>query len=224
MLESCHLLVADDHPLVRQALTQAIRNELPTARFSESATLDETIAILEADSDIDLLLLDLNMPGMQGFSGLFYIRSAYPQVAVVMISANETPAVVRHAIDYGAAGFIPKSAPIDTIRGAVRALLRGEQWVPDPKLINGPSGNANLAAQLNSLTRQQLRVLMLLTEGKLNKQIAYELAITEATVKAHVSAILQKLDVSSRTQAVILAQQLRPDNTLPVTGSKAGAA
>lgn len=212
MTERFHLLIADDHPLVRQALTQAIHSELPDARFSEASTLDETLAILDTGSgDIDLLLLDLNMPGMQGFSGLFYIRAAYPHVAVVMISANESESVVRHAIDYGAAGFIPKSAPIDTIRGAVRALLRGERWVPDPSTIDEPGGDARLAKQINSLTRQQLRVLMLLTEGKLNKQIAYELDITEATVKAHVSAILQKLDVSSRTQAVILAQRLKPD-------------
>jgi DNA-binding NarL/FixJ family response regulator len=212
MTEQHHLLIADDHPLVRQALTQAIFSELPDARFSEASTLDETIAILDADNDIDLLLLDLNMPGMQGFSGLFYIRAAYPQVAVVMISATESASVVRRAVDYGAAGFIPKSASIDTIRTAVRALLRGECWVPDPETIAAPGGDARLAAQISSLTRQQLRVLMLLTEGKLNKQIAFDLNITEATVKAHVSAILQKLDVSSRTQAVILAQQLRPDD------------
>jgi DNA-binding NarL/FixJ family response regulator len=212
MSESHHLLIADDHPLVRQALEQAIRSELPGTRFSEAASLDETLVILDRGEEVDLLLLDLNMPGMQGFSGLFYIRSAYPHVAVVMISANESESVVRHAVDYGAAGFIPKSAPIDTIRTAIRALLRGERWVPDPSTMDAPGGDPRLAAQLNSLTRQQLRVLMLLTEGKLNKQIAYELDITEATVKAHVSAILQKLDVSSRTQAVILAQRLRPDD------------
>lgn len=212
MTDHHKLLIADDHPLVRHALSQAIVSELPGVQISEAASLGETLAILDKDDDIDLLLLDLNMPGMQGFSGLFYIRSSYPQIAVVMISANEAPTVVRHAIDYGAAGFIPKSASIDTIRGAIHALLRGEQWVPDPSSLSGPGGDTNLAAQLNSLTRQQLRVLMLLTEGKLNKQIAYELDITEATVKAHVSAILQKLDVSSRTQAVILAQRLKPED------------
>lgn len=213
MSEQHQILIADDHPLVRQALSQAIESELHEASFREASTLDETLAILDTDADdVDLLLLDLNMPGMQGFSGLFYIRSAYPQVPVVMISANESPAVIRHAIDYGAAGFIPKSAPINTIREAIRALLRGEQWAPEFDSPNAPAGDANLATQINSLTRQQLRVLMLLTEGKLNKQIAYDLDITEATVKAHVSAILQKLDVSSRTQAVIRAQQLRPDD------------
>lgn len=212
MTECQHLVIADDHPLVRQALTQAIQSEWPETRFSEAASLDETLAILDAEDDVDLLLLDLNMPGMQGFSGLFYVRATYPHIAVVMISANESEDVVRRSIDYGAAGFIPKSASLDTIREAVRALVRGERWVPDPASIDGPGGDGMLATKLNSLTRQQLRVLMLLTEGKLNKQIAYELAITEATVKAHVSAILQKLDVSSRTQAVILAQKLRPDD------------
>lgn len=216
-----HLLIADDHPLVRQALSQAIASELTDVSFSEAATLDETLAILDSNTDTDLLLLDLNMPGMQGFSGLFYIRSAYPHVAVVMISASETLAVVRQAIDYGAAGFIPKSASIETIRDAVNALLRGEQWVPDAEALNGPGGDVSLAAQLNSLTRQQLRVLMLLTEGKLNKQIAFELDITEATVKAHVSAILQKLDVSSRTQAVILAQRLKPDDPADLSAENA---
>ena len=215
MSERHHLLIADDHPLVRQALVQAIQSELSAARFSEAASLEETLALLDADSEVDLLLLDLNMPGMQGFSGLFYLRSAYPHIAIVMISATEDETAIRRAMDYGAAGFIPKSAPIDTIRAAIRALLRGERWVPDPSTLDGKpgrlGGDARLAAQLNSLTRQQLRVLMLLTEGKLNKQIAYELSITEATVKAHVSAILQKLDVSSRTQAVILAQRLKPD-------------
>jgi DNA-binding NarL/FixJ family response regulator len=215
MTESHHLLVADDHPLVRQALTQSIRSEWPDTRISEAASLDETLAILDAEDDIDLLLLDLHMPGMQGFSGLFYVRATYPHIAVVMISANESEAVVRSCIDYGAAGFIPKSAPLEKIREAIKALLRGERWTPDPATLDVPGGDAQLAAKLNSLTRQQLRVLMLLTEGKLNKQIAYELDITEATVKAHVSAILQKLDVSSRTQAVILAQRLRPDD-IPV--------
>ena len=211
--EAYHLLISDDHPLVRQALGQAISGELPDARFSEASTLDETLAILDSDGDIDLLLLDLNMPGMQGFSGLFCIREAYPQVAVVIISATESTAVVRRSIEYGAAGFIPKSSSMDTIRAAVRALLRGDRWVPDPSEIGSTTGaSTGLAAQIGSLTRQQLRVLMLLTEGKLNKQIAFDLNITEATVKAHVSAILQKLDVSSRTQAVILVQQLRPDD------------
>ena len=224
MQERHHFLIADDHPLVRQALSQAIVSELPGARFSEAATLDETLAILDTVDDIDLLLLDLNMPGMQGFSGLFYIRSAYPKVAIVMISASETATVMRQAIDYGAAGFIPKSASLKTIRHAIRALLRGEQWVPDPDVLDSPGGDPGLAAQLNSLTRQQLRVLMLLTEGKLNKQIAFDLDITEATVKAHVSAILQKLDVSSRTQAVILAQRLKPSDPAEISTGKGDSA
>lgn len=219
MTQRHQILIADDHPLVRQALSQAIRSEWSETRFLEASSLDETLAILDSEDDIDLLLLDLNMPGMQGFSGLFYVRATYPHIAVVMISATESEDVVRRSVDYGAAGFIPKSASLDTIREAVAALLRGERWVPDPDTLDGPGGDARLAAKLNSLTRQQLRVLMLLTEGKLNKQIAYELDITEATVKAHVSAILQKLDVSSRTQAVILAQQLKPDDAAePVDG------
>ena len=150
------------------------------------------------------------MPGVRGFSGLLYLRSEHPSVPVVVVSGNEDRAVIRHCLEFGAAGFIPKSASLDTMRQAIRQVLDGGQWTPpDFDASAQPNREASaMAKRLSTLTPQQVRVLMMLSQGLLNKQIAYELSVSEATVKAHVSAILQKLDVDSRTQAVILATKI----------------
>jgi DNA-binding NarL/FixJ family response regulator len=158
---------------------------------------------------LDLILLDLNVPGVQGFSGLLYLRAQYPHIPVVIVSATEDPGTVRRSLDLGASGFIPKSQPVDQIRAALRRIMNGEVWFPEDVDASGVEEETRvLAARLARLTPQQMRVLMMLSEGLLNKQIAYNLNVSEATVKAHVSAILQKLDVDSRTQAVIAINRL----------------
>ena len=150
------------------------------------------------------------MPGVRGFSGLMYLRAQHPGVPVVVVSANEDRGVMRRCIDFGASGFIPKTTAIDSMRVAIRAILAGDTWTPPDVVLDGPvdKETADIVRRLSSLTPQQVRVLMMLSEGLLNKQIAYELSVSEATVKAHVSAILQKLGVESRTQAVIAAAKI----------------
>jgi len=218
--ENAIIVIADDHPLVRDALRQAIARDMPDAVFLDAASLAEAESAIRENSAPDLVLLDLHMPGMRGFTGLAYLRSQFPAVPVAMISASTEPHIMRQAVDYGASGFIPKSAPMDEIRNAVHAILDGNMWLPDLKgdLPDTDAKDAALAGRLAALTPQQLRVLGMLSDGKLNKQIAYDLDISEATVKSHVSAILQKLDVNSRTQAVILAGRLNvedPSRELP---------
>ena len=204
------ILVADDHPLVRGALREAVLGQLPDAKVLEAGAFDEVSKALNDNGDLDLILLDLNMPGTQGFSGLMYLRAQYPGTPVMIVSGNEERATLRHAIDFGASGFIPKSVDVDTMRKAIQTVLDGGAWTPADVDLNHPvdQETSDIVRRLGSLTPQQVRVLMMLSEGLLNKQIAYELSVSEATVKAHVSAILQKLGVESRTQAVIAASKI----------------
>ncbi|WAH60195.1 response regulator transcription factor [Pseudomonas silvicola] len=205
------ILIADDHPLFRGALRQAVTLGLGTdTRLVEVATIAELEAQLAAKADWDLVLLDLNMPGAYGFSGLVLLRGQYPQVPVVMVSAQEEASVVVRAREFGASGFIPKSSPLEVIQQAVRNVLEGEVWWP-PQAFEAVSVSAEAKAAsegLASLTPQQFRVLTMVCEGLLNKQIAYELSVSEATIKAHVTAIFRKLNVRTRTQAALLLQQL----------------
>lgn len=204
------VVIADDHPLVRGALREAVATALPGAEIREAGDLASLGVALARDTAVDLVLLDLAMPGVSGFSGLLYLRSQHPEVPVVVVSATEDRVVMRRCIEVGAAGFIPKSTEIETMREAIRLVLGGDIWTPgdlDPVLPADPSV-ADMMRRLASLTPQQLRVLMMLSQGRLNKQIAFELKVSEATVKAHVSAILQKLGVDSRTQAVIAVSRI----------------
>ncbi|MDV6320531.1 response regulator transcription factor [Chromohalobacter sp. HP20-39] len=204
-------IVADDHPLFRAALNQALRQVAPQAEIVEADTMEATTDMVMRHPDADLILLDLHMPGAHGFSGLIQLRGQSPEVPVVVISGSEEPPVVRRAIDYGASGFIPKSSSLDVIAEAIREVLEGEVWLPEAMAdVLGESNEdeARFAEAIASLTPQQFRVLNMLNEGLLNKQIAYELNVSEATIKAHVTAILRKLGVHSRTQAVIAAQKL----------------
>jgi DNA-binding NarL/FixJ family response regulator len=208
--QSYHLLIADDHPLFRGALREAVTGLFSRVDVSEAGTFEEITALLERASDVDLILLDLSMPGIRGFSGLMYLRAQYPSLPVVVVSANDDPAVIRRCMEFGASGFIPKTLGVEALRQAVARVLQGEVWTPpDVDLARqSDAETAALIARLSTLTPQQVRVLMMLSGGLLNKQIAYELGVSEATVKAHVSAILQKLGVESRTQAVIAAGKI----------------
>ncbi|MFK7792164.1 MAG: response regulator [Devosiaceae bacterium] len=215
MANAHHFIIADDHPLFRDALKTIVGSRFENARISEAGDIDAVTAQLQSDADVDLVLLDLNMPGVRGFSGLMYLRAQYPGVPVCIVSATEDQAIIRRALDFGAAGFMPKSLGVDDITAGIEAILDGDIWTPaDLDLANAPDDDeaAALAKRLSSLTPQQVRVLMMLSQGLLNKQIAYELGVSEATVKAHVSAILQKLNVESRTQAVIAASRIEMGN------------
>ena len=209
-LESYRLLIADDHPLFRGALREAVGGLLERVDVAEAGTFDELVELLERGGEVDLVLLDLTMPGARGFSGLMYMRAQYPGVPVIVVSANDDPAAIRRCMEFGASGFIPKTLGIEAMRAAISRILGGGVWTPpDVDLSTGSdAGAAQLMARMATLTPQQVRVLMMLSEGLLNKQIAYQLSVSEATVKAHVSAILQKLGVESRTQAVIAAAKI----------------
>jgi DNA-binding NarL/FixJ family response regulator len=207
--ESTRLVIADDHPLFRGALREAVSGLFEKPDIAEAGSFEDVTRQLERGAEIDLILLDLSMPGVRGFSGLMYLRAQYPSVPIVVVSANDDPAVIRRCMDFGASGFIPKTLGVEAMRAAIARVLEGGLWTP-PDIELGPSDEptAGMIARLALLTPQQVRVLMMLSEGLLNKQIAYELGVSEATIKAHVSAILQKLGVESRTQAVIAAARI----------------
>src|SRR5690606_36975752 len=207
------LLIADDHPLFRAALRGAAADAAADVVTCEAESLDGVLALLETHDDIDLVLLDLHMPGNHGLAGLAAIRAQFPAVAVVLVSANEDPAIIRRALDHGAAGYIPKSASLDELREAIRTVLACEHWLP-PALrgavtrTQSSPADADLAARLASLTAQQFRVLTLVAQGLLNKQIADRLDIQERTVKAHLSVIFEKLGARNRTQAGVILREL----------------
>jgi DNA-binding NarL/FixJ family response regulator len=202
------IIIVDDHPLFRAALRQTLSSGDATAAVEEAGDLDGLTAALEANRDCDLVLLDLNMPGVRGFSGLLLLRAQYSDVPVMIISAVDDASVVRRAFELGASGYLHKSVGPTEIRRAIETVLRGEVFVPAGVDLSAGEEESDLLRRLATLTPQQIRVLMMLSDGLMNKQIAYELSISEATVKAHVSAILQKLDVDSRTQAVIAAAKI----------------
>ena len=207
------LLIADDHPLFRAALRGAAADAVAGMVMHEADSLEGVLATLEREPDIDLVLLDLHMPGNHGLAGLAAVRAQFPHVAVVVVSANDDPRVVRRALDHGAAGYLPKSSGLDELREAIRAVLGCEQWLP-PVLraavarTQTSSADADLAARLASLSPQQFRVLSLVAQGLLNKQIADRLDVQERTVKAHLSAIFERLGVRNRTQASVVLREL----------------
>jgi DNA-binding NarL/FixJ family response regulator len=187
-----------------------VASVVTSAKIDEAGSFEELTALLDQDSDVDLVLLDLTMPGISGFSGLIYLRAQFPAIPVVIVSASDDGGTIRQSLDFGASGFIPKRFGVETLRDAITKVLDGDVWVPpDTDLSSATDPElARLRDRLVTLTPQQVRVLMMLSEGLLNKQIAYELGVSEATIKAHVSAILQKLGVESRTQAVIAAAKI----------------
>lgn len=213
------LLIADDHPLFRAALAQAVRSLLPELQVREADSLEAARRQLLAHPDVELLLLDLHMPGSQGLVGLAALRGEFPQVPVLMVSAQDDPAVIRRALAYGANGYVPKSLDLAGIRSALDTVLAGGTWLPPA--LRGPveadpvdPQDRDVASRLARLTPQQVRVLQLLAQGRLNKQIADSLGIQERTVKAHVSAIFERLGVRNRTQAGVLLSSLElPDPT-----------
>ena len=205
------ILIADDHPLFRDALKRALAQAVPDALLFDADSVAALQVLVEAHADAELLLLDLHMPGATGFSTLAYLRGQHPGLPVVVVSAQEDPGVIRRAIAHGASGYIPKSASVDTIVTAVRRILDGEVWLPP--YLSGNAGaldadEASVASRIAELTPQQFRVLGMIASGLLNKQIAFELNVSEATIKAHMTAIMRKLHVSNRTQVALVANHL----------------
>ena len=210
-LQADTVIVADDHPLFRTAIKEALQASQGDTTFLEANSFETLQELVAVNQNVDLVLLDLHMPGVSGFAGLVFLCKRYPSVPVVIISANEDPLVIQRALDHGAAGFIPKSSDIKTITRAINEILMGEIWAPVSKQANLPGNNVSelaMAERMARLTPQQFKVLMMVSQGLLNKQIAYDMDISEATDKAHVTAIMNKLGVSNRTQAVLAASKL----------------
>lgn len=215
------LLIADDHPLFREALRNLVARSFPQTNIHEADSLQRLYTLVDTHADADLLLLDLDMPGAQGFSALLHVQGLQPQLPVVIISAHEDPALMQRAVALGAMGFIPKSVDARTLDIALHQVLEGNPWLPpqvQAQAANAVDTQEQSAAQaVRELTPQQFRVLQMLGAGQLNKQIAYELGISEATVKAHMTAIMRKLGVSNRTQAVLAASKLGLGLGLPAS-------
>ncbi len=203
------ILLADDHPLFRLALAQAVRGACADAELDEAGSLDEALRALAAEPDTDLVLLDLHMPGSHGLLGLALLRGEYPATAVAMISAHDDPRTIRRALAHGACGFISKSCSPAELAAALRTILANGEYLP-PALCQaaGDTDERQLAGRLARLSPQQMRVLSLVADGLLNKQIADRLGVQERTVKAHLSAIFERLEVRNRTQAGVLLRSL----------------
>ncbi|WP_087026851.1 response regulator transcription factor [Thaumasiovibrio subtropicus] len=216
MDSSYTIVIADDHPLFRNALFQSVHMAISGANLLEADSLDSLLVLLEKESDVDLLLLDLKMPGANGMSGLIQLRQQYPDLPIVVVSASEEAAIVKQVHRHGAFGFIPKSSDMRALISALNQILEGEPFYPDDidDWEDAPQSEAEaLEEKIATLTPQQNKVLRMLNDGLLNKQIAYELNVSEATIKAHMTAIFRKLGVKNRTQAVILLQQMSLDSS-----------
>lgn len=208
-------IIADDHPLFRSALKQALATTLGSDVL-EAENFTELQTVLEQERQVELLFLDLNMPGNRGLTGLTAVRNQFPDVLILIVSANESIDVIRRAMAFGASAYVPKSAPLPMLMNAVDAVLSGDSWLPEhlKDELNRPANAASqdFASKLEQLTPQQFKVLTCIADGLLNKQIAYELDVQETTIKQHVSAILRKLGVINRTQAgVIFHDMLKAD-------------
>lgn len=211
-MQKSQVVIADDHPLFRTALKQAVLECISSVEILEADNFSDLLTILEKNPALEIVFLDLHMPGNDGFSGLTQLRNHFPDLVVIMVSSDDHPEIMQKAINFGAAAFIPKSANLNTIGQAIDCVLSGDIWLPEHAAIDtNPQANSEhqkLAKQLAQLTPQQYIVLARIADGQLNKQIAYDLDIKETTVKKHVSAILVKLEVYNRTQAGLVYQQL----------------
>ncbi len=200
-------LIVDDHPLFREALSSALKVVDPEADVYEATSIEGALDVLDAHDNFELALLDLTLPGTTGFSGLIRLRTSHPKLPILVVSGHEEPAVVREALTLGIAGYVPKSTSKKRLAEAIAKALAGDVYEPElPRSApfeSRPSDESRILQRLRDLTPQQLAVLELVREGRQNKVIAHELKLAETTVKAHVSEVLRKLGVTSRTQAVI---------------------
>lgn len=201
-------LVVDDHPLFCKALTMTLRAMVGLAEVRTAPTLSDTLDVLEGWAP-DVILLDLNLPDVQGFDGLMRLVQAAPDTPIMIVSSMSEARFITLALQAGAQGFVPKHSEPDIIKEALDTLASGNIWTPPDYTppVQADAGANDTLARLSELTLQQARILRLVCDGKLNKQIAHELSIAETTVKAHMTAIMRKLQVQSRTQAVLAAQE-----------------
>jgi len=215
-MSTAKVIIADDHPLFRAALKQAVVEIFSATEILETDNFDSLLAVVEQTPSLEIVFLDLHMPGNNGFTGLSQLRNHYPDLVVIMVSSDDDAEIMNKAIDLGAAAFIPKSSDLLTITSAINCVLEGEEWLPENTHLSADKAQENnyqkLAKQLSQLTPQQYIVLTFIADGQLNKQIAYDLDIKETTVKKHVSAILAKLEVNNRTLAGLAYQQLHLTN------------
>ncbi|GGI82581.1 response regulator transcription factor [Shewanella gelidii] len=207
------IIIADDHPLFRQALMTVLATKFAGVELFQANSVAELDQLLDTLDNVDLLLLDLNIPKAHGFNTLINIRNCYPQMGVIVVSGQEDPETICRSINYGAAGFVPKSTPVEEMMTAIATVLNGEQWLPEGVDGVNPVAENSMESKIISLSPRQHRILMMFADGMLNKQIAHELGLSEATIKAHASAIFLKLGVHTRTQAVIAMNQLQLENT-----------
>jgi DNA-binding NarL/FixJ family response regulator len=205
MHQAADIIIADDHPLFRTALKSILLTHIPNATITEVGDLVSLQTCVESNNKADLILLDLHMPGAEGFSSIIFINAHYPHIPIIIISAHEESDIIRRAIDHGASGFLPKSSSAEDIYQAIDEVLKGGIWIPEH--VSPQQGIAddelNAADAIASLTPKQFRVGSMVSQGLLNKQIAFELHVTEATIKAHMTEIFRKLGVHSRTQVVM---------------------
>lgn len=209
------IIVADDHPLFREAMKQVLPQVINECEVIEAENFYDLKSALDASSDIDLVLMDLHMPGNKGFAGLALVKAEHPAIAVVMVSASDTPQIIHRSFKFGASAYIPKSSSFEVIKAAITKVIEGEIWMPEElksEVELAKSPDDDFAEKIASLTPQQFKVLSMIADGKLNKQIAYDLNIQETTIKHHVSAILRKLNVINRTGAGIMFNQLQVDD------------
>lgn len=215
MTEFSQVLIIDDHPLFREALATAVSLTYPDVGSREVSTIEDALEVLDTKGEIDIALLDLNIPGVHGFDGLLRLRTLHPRLPILVVSGLENEQIIDEAIAYGAAGFLPKSLGREVLATAIATILDGNVYRPsqfnDDHSAQASDEKGRIIERLLSLTPQQLRVLFMLREGLLNKQIAHELDVGATTVKKHVSEILRKLAVYSRTQAVIEVSKLDED-------------
>lgn len=205
------ILLADDHPMYRDALRSALTLNLGDLNLLEASDLIETVKMLQ-ENEIDLLLFDLHMPGSTDLFGLIHIRKLFPEIPVAVVSGIENVGIVSKVINTGALGFIPKTTQAIKVAEAVVSILEGEVWVPEKMpsdVTDFDETFVKLAESVSNLTPAQYKVLCFMRDGLLNKQIAYELDIAVATVKAHVTGVFKKLGINNRTQAVLIASQLQ---------------
>lgn len=209
MIHPEKIIIADDHPLFRQALLGTLKSKFVDTDWFEAQTIPELEQQLSSHNNSDLLLLDLNIPGAHGFNTLIHVRNHFPQIPVVIVSAHEDQETISKSMEFGAAGFIPKSTPVELIYTAIQQVLCGNVWVPETfQAVKSEEGSNDISDRVASLTQQQYKILLMFAQGLLNKQIAYDLNVSEATIKAHATAIFRKLNVRNRTQAVIAIGQL----------------
>ncbi len=212
MQQPVKIIIADDHPLFRQALMTVLTATFDGAQLFEADSIAKLDSLLTTEEDIDLLLLDLNIPKAHGFNTLISIRNCYPHMGVIVVSGQEDSDTICRSINYGAAGFVPKSTPVPEMMTAIKQVLAGEQWLPEGVNTVEPVPADSIESKIISLSPRQHSILMMFADGLLNKQIAHELGLSEATIKAHASAIFLKLGVHTRTQAVIAMNQLQLEN------------